>query len=291
MIRLFLLALTLVAAPAAAMAFSSDRITVEVRGIGPDVVLIPGLASSPAVWSRTAERLDDDHRVHLVGVRGFATREGMANESGALSEPVAAELARYLAEAEVRDAAVVGHSLGGQIALRLARLAPDRVGRVMVVDSLPFFGLLLDPRARGEDLAGPAELARAAILFLGDEAFRSGGGAAVAGLMRAGDGLLGSLGLGGDGDRRVLAQGVYEVLTEDFRPQLPAVHAPVTVVYAWNPDMEITREGADTLFGDSFEGLPRVQFERVDDTAHMIMLDQPARFEQALTRFLGRPPR
>src|SRR3954453_1401602 len=36
----------------------SDRITVTVRGTGPDVVLIPGLASSSAVWEATAAHLE-----------------------------------------------------------------------------------------------------------------------------------------------------------------------------------------------------------------------------------------
>ena len=47
------------------------RITVEVEGDGPDVVLIPGLSSPRAVWAPTAERLKTTHRLHLVEVRGF----------------------------------------------------------------------------------------------------------------------------------------------------------------------------------------------------------------------------
>ena len=44
----------------AAMADStSDRITVTVRGQGPDVVLIPGLASSSAVWDATTRHLEE----------------------------------------------------------------------------------------------------------------------------------------------------------------------------------------------------------------------------------------
>lgn len=288
MIRLFALLIVLFAPGAAlAQAFASERITVEARGAGPDVVLIPGLASSPEVWRRTAERLDDDHRVHLVGVRGFGgVAPGANGDGGALSEPVAAEVARYIAERGLNRPAVVGHSLGGQIALRLARRAPDAVGRVMVVDSLPFFSTLIDPRARAEDMAGLAELARVAILFVGDRGWRGAASPVVQNLQRAGDGVLGSFGLGGEGDRRVLAQGVYEILTEDLRPQLGGVRAPVTVVYAWNPEMEVTREGAEALFRGGFAGLPDVRFERIDDAAHMIMLDQPERFEAVVQRFL-----
>ena len=54
-----------------APAFRSDRIIVETRGTGPDVVFIPGLGSTGAAWRSTADKLDGRYRVHLVTIRGF----------------------------------------------------------------------------------------------------------------------------------------------------------------------------------------------------------------------------
>ena len=55
-----------------APAFVSDRLSVEVMGQGPDVILIPGFASSREVWRPLARRLSATHRVHLVQLAGFA---------------------------------------------------------------------------------------------------------------------------------------------------------------------------------------------------------------------------
>ncbi len=52
--------------------FVSERITVTVRGNGPDVLLIPGLASSSAVWDATAKHLENHFRLHIIQVAGFA---------------------------------------------------------------------------------------------------------------------------------------------------------------------------------------------------------------------------
>ena len=50
-ILLLLLAVFALASPAAAQgAFRSDRIIVETRGRGPDVILIPGLGSTATAW-------------------------------------------------------------------------------------------------------------------------------------------------------------------------------------------------------------------------------------------------
>src|SRR5687767_10946863 len=56
-----------IAAPSWAAPFSSTRITVTVRGTGRDVILIPGLASSPGVWNGVLTALPG-WRYHLVHV-------------------------------------------------------------------------------------------------------------------------------------------------------------------------------------------------------------------------------
>ena len=145
LLALLILALLILAlaAPASAQAFRSDRIAVTARGAGPDVILIPGLASTPAVWDATVRALDDRYRVHVVAVNGFGDTAPGANARGPLTVAIADELRRYAAEQGLERPAVIGHSLGGQIALRMAADAPGRVGRVMVVDSSPFFPSLI----------------------------------------------------------------------------------------------------------------------------------------------------
>ncbi|KAK0340391.1 hypothetical protein LTR94_030698, partial [Friedmanniomyces endolithicus] len=79
-----------------APAFVSDRLSVEVMGQGPDVILIPGFASSREVWRPLARRLSATHRVHLVQLAGFAG-EAWTHGDGAFVQPVVDELARYAA--------------------------------------------------------------------------------------------------------------------------------------------------------------------------------------------------
>src|SRR5690606_3871918 len=108
------------AAPARAQtpaAFQSDRITIEVVGEGPDVVLIPGLASSREVWRPLAGQLSSTHRLHLVQIGGFAGQPGPAG--GDVWGPAVSEIARYIAEQGLERPAVIGHSLGGATGLRL----------------------------------------------------------------------------------------------------------------------------------------------------------------------------
>lgn len=267
-------------------AFRSDRIVVETRGRGPDVVFIPGLGSTASAWRTTADRLDDRYRVHLVTLRGFGGVAIGANASGPLEAPAAREIRRYIAEQGLNRPALVGHSMGGQIALRIAADDPDRVGRVMVVDASPFFPSLIDERATSAQVEPLAALGYQALMLFGDDVLREQAAQLGADLGAAGDTLFRSLGLQG-GDRRVLAQGFYEVLTVDLRGRLPAIAAPVTVVYGWSPDSRNPRHRIDALFRAGFRNLRApVRFERVEGAEHQVMIEQPARFRAALERFL-----
>lgn len=296
MLRALIVSLALILLPAVAeaqsAAFRSDRIVVTTRGEGPDVILIPGLASTSEVWARTASRLDDRYRVHLVSVRGFGNVPPGANEDGAVVAPVAAELRRYIASQRLERPAVIGHSMGGLVALRAAADAGrDRrgaqVGRVMVVDATPFFPSLISPGATVGDVEPLARIAYQALLFLGDQALRTQGNALGLQLGGAADNVFGTLGWQG-GDRQVLAQGLYEVMTTDLRSRLPDISAPVTVVYGWSADGNSPRAHLDALFAAGYRNLRApARFERIEGAEHMVMIDQPTRFMAAVDRFLG----
>ena len=120
----------------------SDRITVTVRGEGPDVVLIPGLASSSAVWDATAKRLEGRYRLHIVQVAGFAGSLPRANARGPVIQPTVDALDAYIKTNKLKAPKVIGHSLGGLIGLTLSVQHPEDAGKLMLVDSLPFFSVL-----------------------------------------------------------------------------------------------------------------------------------------------------
>src|SRR5919112_6598172 len=99
----------LLAEPAAASApFEPTRFSVAVRGSGPDVILIPGLAASRGIWNSTAAAVPG-YRYHFVQVSGFAGTAAGGNRSGPVAAAVAEEIARYIAARRLGRPAIVGH--------------------------------------------------------------------------------------------------------------------------------------------------------------------------------------
>src|SRR5690349_3191072 len=129
------------AAPAApavatARAFAPTRFSVQVIGTGRDVILIPGLAGSRDVWRGSAAAVPG-YRYHLVQVAGFSGAPAAGNARGQVVAPLAEEIARYIEAKRLVRPALVGHSMGGTVAMMVAARHPTRVGKVMVVDMLP----------------------------------------------------------------------------------------------------------------------------------------------------------
>jgi len=66
-----------------------DRFSDEIVGPGPDIVLIPGLASSRDTWKAVADHLKNHYRLHLIQVAGFAGEPARGNAAGAVVVPTA----------------------------------------------------------------------------------------------------------------------------------------------------------------------------------------------------------
>ncbi len=270
---------------AEAPAFVSDRLSVEVMGQGPDVILIPGFASSREVWRPLARRLSATHRVHLVQLAGFAG-EAWTHGDGVFIQPVVDELARYAATLD--RPAVIGHSMGGLSGLLLAQQRPEAVSRVMSVDSLPFFSAMFGPQVTPQTAKPFADQAAASILNADEAAFRIQQERTAGGMMRDEAGRAAMVDWSMASNRQAMASAIREVMTTDARPSLAAMTTPVWAVYASDVDGGAPAAMADALWSREYAALPGVTLKRVDGARHFIMIDQPERLDALVDAFLKR---
>jgi pimeloyl-ACP methyl ester carboxylesterase len=250
--------------------FAPARFSVVVQGAGPDVILIPGLTGSRDVWKGTVAAVPG-YRYHLVQVAGFGGTPPRGNAAGNVVAPLAGEIARYIQSRGLRRPAIVGHSMGGTIAMMIAARHPSLPGKVMVVDMLPQPAGIV-----GGDAAGLRGLADS----LRDLSATPGGRRLVESAIR----LFGNPESGADAD--VTARATRELALMDLAPELPRIAAPLTVVYA---SLDTTRSASDDRrYRAAYASKRGVKLVRVDNSGHMIMYDQPARFRAELRTFLTR---
>lgn len=102
---------------------------------GSPIVLVHCYTCSINWWSGMIPLLAREHRVVAMDLRGHG---GSEKPTSGYSMPEQADLlAEALGRLGVRDAEVVGHSLGGPISIALAEQSPQLVDRLVIVDSIP----------------------------------------------------------------------------------------------------------------------------------------------------------
>lgn len=276
-------AATPVAAP-----FASDRITVSVTGQGPDVILIPGLASSAHVWDSTVAHISANHRVHVVQVAGFAGTPAGSNASGPVFEPVVGAIHDYIVANHLEGAAVVGHSLGGTMALRLAVAHPGDAGKLLIVDSLPYAGMMFGPQLTVPMVRPQATMIRDQTVNGTQEDYAATVPAQMTRLIKSRNAESSTaIAAASASDHRVVGQALYDDLVTDLRPDLDKIAVPVTVLYPWDETSNAPQQLFDQLYTGAYTALPHGKVERIDGSYHFIMIDQPAVFMTKVDAFLA----
>ena len=262
------------------------HISIVKHGSGSPVVLIPGLSTPRSVWDAVVPELAKRHTVHVVQVNGFAGDDAGANGKEGLLAAIVEELHVVLERDQAAPAAVIGHSMGGLLGMMLASAHPDDVGKLMIVDSLPFAGAMVDEQATVDAVRPmvPMLKARMEAGYAGPEG-EAAATATAKSLTAKPASAAAVLGWIKRADARVAAAAMAEALTTDMRPALKSLAMPVTVLH---PASSLGKDPAATaaFYGRQYAAAATARLVPVADSGHFVMLDQPQRFAEAVERFL-----
>ncbi|MFJ2742343.1 alpha/beta fold hydrolase [Streptomyces sp. NPDC087440] len=119
----------------------------------PPVVLLHGRTTNSTDWTDIAEALSATRRVYAPDIRGH----GLSDWPGGYHYPqLVADIAEFIDALGLERVDLVGHSMGGAIALQVAQSRPEKITRIVLEDALPPFPLVparaTDPRPPQEEI-------------------------------------------------------------------------------------------------------------------------------------------
>ncbi len=272
-------------------AFVPTRFTVTDAGTAgkPDVLLIPGLASSKAVWDGEAKLLAPNYRLHILQVDGFAGAPAGGNAGATTANPMlpamVEELHQYLAAAGMKPV-VVGHSLGGLLTLMLADKYPGDVLKLVIVDSLPFYGLVFNPAATVENVRPQADAIAQQMLAMPDDQFAAMQPMMVGAMVKNAEAqkLVAANSIASD--RKVFVEAMVEDLQTDLRGDMAKIKTPTLLLYPYDATFQKDEDEYDAVYKTAYAAMPHVTLLRVNGSRHFIMYDQPETFDAAIEGWL-----
>jgi pimeloyl-ACP methyl ester carboxylesterase len=256
---------------------------VKVTGHGPPMLFIPGLASSGDVWDSTVEHVRDHFTCYVLTLPGFAGQPAVA---GPLIPKMREAIAAYVTAAKLDHPIVVGHSLGGMLALAIAADHPDLFSRLVIVDSLPFLTAAWVPNATMESARAIADKARDGILNSPNAAENQR--AMINTMVTKPADQATVLAWGRASDRATVADGMYGVMTTDLRDDVAKITAPTLVIGTWKGLPGGDHAGVAQVFDTQYAKLHGVKIAITDTARHFVMLDDPQYWLAQLDAFVAR---
>jgi pimeloyl-ACP methyl ester carboxylesterase len=268
--------------------FELGGILVERHGAqGRPLILVPGLASGSWVWQDTIRAFAADHAVYVLTLPGFDGRPPAGPAPFAAARAAIEEL---IASRHLAKPVIVGHSLGGILALAVAEDKAAAIGGIVSIDGLPVM-----PGTEDMPPVQRAQFADATRLQIGRQP--------AALFARQQQAYMRTIGVLDMGRADALAQltaksdpasvGLWsaDVLTLDLRPGLKSIQAPVLTIVPYldldSTQQGLTPDGKADYYRALMEGTPKLQVVTVSPARHFAMFDQPEAVIVAIRTFIG----
>lgn len=279
-------------APAGAQAQSGEphpAFTVKVSGQGTPVILIPGLASAGSTWDGTVSHLSAHYQCHQLTLAGFA---GVPPIDQPLMATARDQIVAYIRDQHLERPVIVGHSLGGTLALDLAARNPELVGPVVIVDALPFLaGAWFQTDSMAAAQPGIAQMkAGMEGMPAAQWATMTKSGASTNGMATKPADQQTLIAWGLASDQKTVTEAMIELVSMDLRTELKNIQTPVLVIGTWVglKNYGATEETVTAEFHKQYAGVKDLHFVMAEQARHFVMWDDPSWFYAQVDEFLDK---
>jgi len=262
---------------------AQNAFQVKITGHGPAMILIPGLASSGETWDSTVARYKDRYECYVLTLAGFA---GVPPIAAPMLDKVRDDLAAYIRDKKLVKPIIVGHSLGGFLALSLASKYPDLPGKLIIVDSYPSLAAIYQPDITSSQAKAQSAMTRQ---YMTSQPQSAEATRAMIEQMATGKADVDRIvGWGRASDYSAIVDAMVEMYGTDLRDDIAAIHSPTLVLATWIGYKQYTdHPKTEANLHREYAKLEGADIRITDTSRHFIMYDEPQWFFTQIDGFLG----
>ncbi|MTH16398.1 alpha/beta hydrolase [Flavobacterium sp. LC2016-01] len=250
--------------------FAQTAFKVEVKGKGNPVLLFPGFGCTGEVWNETVAELSKNYECHIFTFAGFGNVPPI---EGPWLSTINNQVISYVKTKKLKNAVLIGHSLGGTLSLWLASEETTLFKKLILVDALPSTAALMIPNYKGETLSydNPQSKMMLAMDQKGFEAMNSQMTSYMCLNKEKQKTINEWMNIA---DRKTYVYGYIDMLNLDLRKEISKIKIPVVILAATNPDLATVQN----TYKVQYENLPSAKILYAPKAAHFVMYDQPEWF-------------
>lgn len=255
---------------------SATRITKS--GHGAPILFLPGFVTPGSVWDETVKNLKGNYESHLVSYAGF---NGIEPIPMPWYDAIRKELIAYVKTNKLTHVKLIGHSMGGNLAVEIAAELGGTVDHVIIVDALACMREVMMPGVPVEAFQYESAYNQK-MLASTDEAFKQTATMMAQGMSATAEKheVLKNWILAAD--RKTYVYGYTDLLKVDVRPSLANIKVPVLILGAPFPTKEVVAPN----FEKQYATLTNKTLEIAPAGRHFIMFDQPQWLYNQINSFL-----
>ena len=260
-------------------AFSQSAISVVKSGKGNPIIFLPGFTTPGSVWNETVKHLDAPWEVHIVSYAGF-------NELAAIDTPwypvVKNQLAAYIKNEKLKNVILIGHSMGGNLAIDLAAEFPEEVVGLILVESLPCMREIMMPGVQATFLQYNSPYNQK-LLAMPDEDFKKMATSMAQNMTNSIPKVEVIANWSIIADRKTYVYGYTDLLKLDLREKLSGINIPTLILGASFPNKEIVFSN----YQKQYANLKNKEILMAEGSKHFIMFDQPEWLYSQVNKYLA----
>jgi pimeloyl-ACP methyl ester carboxylesterase len=257
---------------------------VNVVGNGKPMILIPGLACGGDVWNTTVDHYKKDFKCYVLTLPGFAGQPPIA---APILPKVRDEIIDYITDNHLEKPVLIGHSLGGTMVLWIAATAPDKVGKLVAVDGVPYLPSFIEPTAKPETIKSQAEMIRKMMASQSQSAFAASEKGFLSTMITSPKDVETVDKTSSLSDPKSVGEAMAEMYSNDLRPLMSNIRVPVLEVgegaYATTDNLKKANLEA---YEAQLHLIPTHSLKVSNKSRHFIMLDDPDFFFKEIDDFL-----
>lgn len=261
-------------------------IRTQVIGKGQPMLLIHGMSCSAAVWDELVDKYKDSYELHLVSIQGFGNKSKVPRDN--YLQSIKDELIGYTRFNNLQSPIILGHSMGGFVALWAAAEAPGLFSKIISVDGVPYFPVLQMPGISPESAKPMVESMKAQFSNQDASSAKAMQEMIVASMIANTDKREKVVEMGLASNPEVTGQAYGEMYLTDIRSEMSKIQIPVLVFGSWAAYKNYGATKSSVTYGyeQQVKDIPNVQLLVAEEAYHFVFYDEPDWFYKELDLFL-----